>query len=135
MLGNAHVLPDSRLKDQNQAALMVDWQLTDGRTVRLEVVPVYCANCGVKYGHVPRDTTAFACWLCRRCHETHGDIAGTYAVPDEDFNQAVQAEMEARFGRALTEAEIIDAIRDHRLGPALEALARESPYPVRSEGY
>jgi hypothetical protein len=132
MAGNSHVLPDSRLHDQTQGSQVVDWPLPGGGTVRLEAVRIYCANCGKLYGWVPKDNTAFACWLCAKCFEKYGEAAGLCAVPDEEFRQAVQAEMRDRFGRDLTDAEIAALKSDNRLGRALELLERESPYPVPS---
>jgi hypothetical protein len=125
-----NMLPDSRLQDRNLETVMADWPLVGGGTVRIEVSPVFCANCGKKYGFVPKENTAFTCWLCRDCYETYGAIAGTFAMPDDDFNQSVQAEMEERFGHALTLAELAYVIDRGQLGTALEKLEKESPYPV-----
>jgi ribosomal protein L37AE/L43A len=111
---------------------MVDWEMPDGSTVRIEVEPVYCANCGKKYGFVPRDNTAFTFWLCRKCFDTYGEVANTYAMPDEDFNNAVAAEMEARFGHHLSDKEITDLTQGNNLGKMLEALERDSPYPSKN---
>lgn len=127
-MSNHHVLPDSRLHDP-KGTVMVDWPLTGGGTVRLEAEMIYCANCGKEYGYVPRENTDFACYLCNQCVERWGLLANTYAVPDDDFCAAVAAEMEARFGRHLTEAELIVAAEQGNLGTALEKLARESPFP------
>lgn len=127
-----NVLPDSRLaRRPDLGSVMVDWPLGDGTSIRLEAVKIYCANCGVPYGYVPRENTTFAFWVCASCAEKHGPVPGTFAVPDDEFNESVEHEVRARFGRDLTEAELIAAARDGRLGPALEALARDSPYPVR----
>lgn len=124
---NTHVLPSSRLQDATLGSQMVDWELPDGSTVRVEAVKVYCANCGKLYGHAPINQH-FEFWLCRKCHEDYGDIAGTFTVPDEEFNRAVQEEMQARFGRDLTGIELVTAAKEGRLGTSLELLARESPY-------
>ncbi len=124
------VLPDSRLHDANLATVMVDWSLPSGGTVRIEVAPVYCASCGVMFGYVPKENTSFAFWLCNQCFETYGAVVGTFAVPEEEFNQAVAHEMEERYGRHLTELELYREIEQGRLGTPLELLARESPYKV-----
>lgn len=132
MRGNTHVLPDSRLRDQTLGSQVVDWPLPGGKTVRCEAVRIYCANCGKLYGWVPKDNTAFAFWLCRKCFEAYGDCAGLCAVPDEEFAKAVVYEMRERFGRTLSEEEILYYGERGELGTALESLAKESPYPVPS---
>lgn len=132
MSGNTHVLPDSRLKDQTLGSMVVDWPLPGGRTVRCEAVRVYCANCGKLYGWVPKDNTAFAFWLCGKCHGKLGPAAGLCAVPDQEFADAVAFEMRERFGRDLSESEIAYHAGRGELGTALEKLAQESPYPVPS---
>jgi hypothetical protein len=126
---NEHLLPDSRLVDP-RGTLMVEWPLPDGTAVRLEVERLYCANCGKFYGYCPRANVTFAFVLCKRCFETYGAIAGTYAVPDDEFDRALAYELERRFGHAATTGEIVRAAAQDRLGPALEALARDSPYPA-----
>lgn len=123
------VLPDSRLQTP-RGTQFVDWALPDGSTVRCEVETIFCANCGKLYGYVPRENTAFVFWLCRACYERYGAIAGLLAVPDEEFRQAVHYEMQARFGRDLTELEIATLAEQGQLGRALELLEKESPYPV-----
>lgn len=130
--GNTLVLPDSRLKDQTLGSQVVDWPLPGGGTVRCEAVRIYCANCGKLYGWVPKDNTAFAFWLCAKCFESFGTAAGMCAVPDAEFAEAVAFEMNERFGRTLTETEIVYFQERGELGTALEKLARESPYPVPS---
>lgn len=126
------VLPDSRLKQRPDfGSQVVDWRLPSGETVRIEVVMVYCANCGKEYGYVPRENTSFAFWLCGKCFEKYGAIANTLAEPDEDFRRKVEAEMVERFGRGLSEAEIVYLAERGELGTALEKLERESPYVSR----
>ena len=127
------VLPDSRLAS-SQGGVMVDWPLTlpDGteRTVRVECVPVFCGNCGVPYGYVPKDNTTFAFYLCPPCFEKYGEVAHTYALPDDEFNRNVEHEMKERFGRPLTASEIAVAADMGLLGKKLELLIAESPYKV-----
>jgi hypothetical protein len=122
------VLPDSRLKDPNQGAVMADFTLPSGQTVRLQMSPVFCANCGADGGYVPTENMTFAFYICQKCHDSCGAIAGTLAVPDEEFRRTVAYEMEERFGKALTAEEIHLAVETGRLGTALDALLRESPY-------
>lgn len=129
--GNTHVLPDSRLGHRPDfGCFMADWPLPDGRTVRVEVQPIFCANCGKLCGHCPRENTTFLFYQCPKCFGQFGALAGTMAVPDDEFNRAVSAELTARFGRTLTEFEIAAAKDRGVLGRALELLERESPYPV-----
>ena len=123
------VLPDSRLANPN-GAKMVDWPLADGRTVRLECVPVFCANCGAPYGYVPKDNTAWAFWLCQPCFDKYGVIANTMVASDDEFCQNLAFEMNERFGRELTAAELQSLQEQGQLGSAIEKLAKESPYPV-----
>jgi hypothetical protein len=126
----ADLLPDSRLTQRpDLGATVVDWQMPGGGSVRVEVVPIYCAACGKMYGYVPRENTAFAFYLCRKCSENWSPLPGTFVQPDDDFCRAVAEEMVARFGRPLTDAELAAAAGAGGLGRALELLAKESPYP------
>mgnify|MGYP001613420978 CR=1 FL=1 len=125
------MLPDSRLSQRpDLGCQVVDWPLAGGGIVRIEAQPIYCGNCGVLYGWVPRENTTFAFWLCQQCFELYGNVVGCCAVPEDEFNKAVAYEMEERFGRGLTVGEIAVAKDLDRLGTALEKLERESPYPV-----
>lgn len=108
---------------------MVDWTAF-GKTVRIEMVPYYCANCGKKQGYVPKENTSFAMYLCKKCHETLGDIAGTYAMPDDEFCQNVANEMTEKFGRGLTDLELFALMEKGELGRELELLNKESPFKV-----
>ena len=111
---------------------MADWECPDGTVVRLEVEPVYCANCGALVGHSPKENMIFGFHLCNPCFAKYGAIAGTLAVPEEEFNRAVAYEVLKRYGRQMTDLEL--SIESHRgtLGTTLEALERDSPYPVPS---
>lgn len=128
MVGNAHILPDSRLQNETLGSVMMDWPLPGGGVVRIEAVRVYCGSCSKEFGLVPRDNTAFTFWLCSQCFAKYGAIANTYAMPDDEFNQNLAAEMESRFGHHLTPDGIRAAVEGHDLGPALEALMRDSPF-------
>ena len=130
MHGNAHLFPDSRLKDQSKLAQMVDWPMPDGTTRRVEAIPIFCANCGKALYMVPKDNTAFAFAQCRKCFEKFPPPEGYFAQPDDEFCRSVQYEMEQRFGRHLTELELAAAAEQGQLGKALELLEKESPYPV-----
>lgn len=132
MNGNTHFLPDSRLHDQDFGTIMGNWPLPDGTTVRCEMCPVWCANCGKMYGYVPKENTTFGFYLCAKCHEAYGDVAGMFAVPDDEFRAAVHHEMRSRFGRILSDLEVAYYKERQELGTALTKLESESPYPVPS---
>ena len=118
-------LPESRLKDRNQGSKFMDWPLQDGATIRVEVVPVFCANCGVDNGYVPKDNTTFAFFLCRRCFEVYGEIAGTYAEPDQQFWTTVREAMEEEYGHVLDQRELM--ILAAQGWGVLAPLVKESP--------
>ena len=123
------VLPDSRLThNPTLGSVMVDWLMPDGTTVRVEVVPIHCANCGCDGGYVPLANTTFAFWLCQPCFETHGPPPGTVVSSDEAFRQKVAAEMQDRFGRPLSSEELGLKHEAGDLGRPLELLLRESPW-------
>lgn len=63
----------------------IDWNIS--RTGN-EWVYLYCANCGCDGGRVLDNevSSAFAFYLCNSCAEKHGEVAGTYAVPDDQFS-------------------------------------------------
>lgn len=100
------LLPDSRLRE------------TKGAVNRAGVwwVPVFCANCGVPYGYVPEENCTFACWLCEKCEPTYGPVAGVMLMPDEVFWQKVQQEQLDRYGRLLTEQELLQ-VQDEAATP------------------
>jgi hypothetical protein len=122
----APVLPDSRLASP-KCTVMADWALPDGTTLRCEVEPYFCANCGKHCGYCPRENTTFAFYLCPSCFDTYGAPAGLHAQPDEEFWTAVEAEMVAKYGRTLSAAELA-VMSETDLPPALQLLLRESPY-------
>ena len=74
-------------------------------------VPVFCANCGKDGGLCPEEST-FMFYLCDRCFETHGEIAGTMTVPDAVFYDRVAQEQAATYGRALDRAEVLQVIEE-----------------------
>lgn len=119
------ILPDSRLTRSDLGAVIMDWPLSNGRTIRLECIPCFCANCGCSGPYVPRDNTTFACWLCNKCVETHGEIVGTYLQPDHEFWAALDAEMVARFGRSATPIEIATLLDQG--DRTFEKLLKDSP--------
>ena len=125
------LLPDSRLKTPKDT-VMGDFELSDGRTVRIEWEPAYCAQCGKLYAMVPKENTTFVFCLCQKCYKALGEqlISGHYWCPDDEFAANVVAEMDARFKRTLTDQEVYDAALDGNLGKPLEALMRDSIFPA-----
>jgi hypothetical protein len=92
----ADLLPDSRAKN------------TKGRIFASSGVwvPVFCANCGVDGGSCPEENMTFICWICAKCAETYGKIAGTMWMPDQVFFEKVKQEQMASYGRYLEEQEL-----------------------------
>ena len=125
------VLPDSRLSSARET-VMADWPVEgpDGttRTIRLELEPIFCINCGKPNGYVPVGIMSWVSFLCVPCSGTWGEAASALYSPDQEFWDAVGAEMVARFGRALTQAELERLAHRGELGRNLELLERESPY-------
>lgn len=48
----------------------------------------------------------FLFYLCNKCAETYGSIAGTMMMPDEVFFEKLKQEQIAAYGRYLTQQEI-----------------------------
>lgn len=48
----------------------------------------------------------FMFYLCNKCAETHGAIAGTMLMPDEVFFEKLRQEQLAAYGRYLTQEEL-----------------------------
>src|SRR5262245_969867 len=126
------ILPDSRLRHApTLGSQVVDWQLPGGGTVRIEVVPMYCANCGHGGPFVPMENTASCFYLCNHCVDTCGPIANTMILSDQEFNELVAYEMVERFGHGLNPEQIALAVDQGQLGRPLEALLNDSPYLSR----
>ena len=121
-------LPDSRLRTKKGTVHAV-WRI-NGKSVRVELEPVFCANCGVPHGYVPVENTTFACWFCERCAETWGGVASGCMIPDAEFHRKVEGAMLTHFRRVLT-AEEIGRLQAQGWGP-LKSLVRESPYLGRA---
>lgn len=115
MPDSAHILPDSRPK------------VVRGRVcVRgTTFVPIYCANCGAPGGGVPEEHMTFAFWLCRKCGETWGEMAGTFTVPDEVFFEKVKQAQLEKYGRFLSVDETAKELDNE--SSTLSKLAREAP--------
>lgn len=96
------ILPDSRARE------------TKGRvfTPMGAFVPIFCANCGVPGGHCPEENMTFICWICNKCAETYGAIAGTMFMPDEVFWERLKQEQLAAHGRYLTPLELAKVVEE-----------------------
>jgi hypothetical protein len=130
------ILPDSRLANPN--SFVGDWTLPDGTTVRLLVENVYCCSCGKLFGLCPSENMVDVVCTCRKCFEAYGAEldSSVYVSSTDEFCEAVGYEMQERYGRTLTDVEILNEAKDSNLGPALEALMRDSPFPCSdSEGF
>ena len=74
------------------------------------IIPVYCAQCGMKWGMVPEKGITFAFVLCNECAETMGPIAHTYSEPDAVFWRRIEAAQQEAYGRLLNADELIVAL-------------------------
>jgi hypothetical protein len=90
------LLPDSRAKDTKGCIF----------TAAGVFVPVFCASCGAHGGSCPEENMTFLFYLCNKCAETYGDIAGTMLMPDEVFFQKLKEEQMASYGHYLTQPEL-----------------------------
>ena len=68
-------------------------------------VPVFCANCGRDGGSCPEENMTFMFYLCGKCAETYGQIAGTMMMPDEIFFEKLKQEQMESYGHYLTQSE------------------------------
>jgi hypothetical protein len=98
-LHKANILPDSRMKTIHTPRGMV--QGPGGMWL-----PVFCANCGADGGLCPEENMTFMFYLCNKCSETHGQIAGVMMMPDEVFYEKLKQEQLASHGRYLTPLEV-----------------------------
>ena len=123
---NQNLLPDSRLRRATKGVIKILF----GRWGMLNMVPVFCANCGKLGAYVPEENMTFACWLCDGpCSDQWGNLAGTYTSSDEEFWRKIAEEQAERYGRPLTQLEYQDAI-DHPW-TAMKLLLKESPIKTR----
>ena len=111
------ILPDSRPRERRGAKFMqgMFW------------IPIFCANCGADGGFVPQENCNFAFYLCTKCCEQWGGLAGTYTVPEEVFWAKVREAQMEKFQRLLNPLEQIEALKDEH--HVLAKLAREGPKP------
>jgi hypothetical protein len=115
------LLPESRM--QNPTGVI---RIEFGPWGRINMQPIFCANCGTLGAYVPAENMTFACWLCPgTCSEQWSPLPGTYTTPDEVFWEQAKAEMLAKYGHFLTEEGVRQAEAD-KTG-ALSTLLKESP--------
>lgn len=74
-------------------------------------IPYFCANCGKESGWCPDEAT-FMFYLCRKCEETHGQVAGLMRLPDEDFWEKLKQEQMASYGHYLTQEELAKVVEE-----------------------
>jgi hypothetical protein len=130
-MSQPNVLPDSRLKDPKET-VKADWSWRNPatglvETIRLELEPIYCFNCGKPNGHTPRGLMSYVSWMCEACAETWGGEAKLHNCADADFWAKVKEACLEIYGRELTQADLERLAAEGRLGQ-LELLERESPY-------
>jgi hypothetical protein len=97
----ADILPDSRTRS---GAGSIPSKLGN-------LIPIYCANCGDFYGHVPEKMITFAFALCNDC-EKLGDIAHMYKEPDAVFWARVEEAQREEHGRVLSAQELLVQLDD-----------------------
>jgi hypothetical protein len=96
------ILPDSRPRERKGAV-----QTPDGW-----MIPIYCANCGCKYGMVPERMITFAFALCQSCADVYGNDAHFYEEPDAVFWERVANAQAEEFGRPLNPMELATELDD-----------------------
>lgn len=99
MLNTTELLPDCRTHVDHTPRGMI--QGPGGMWV-----PVFCANCGVDGGMCPEVNMTFIFYLCKKCADTYGEIAGTMMMPDEVFFEKMRQEQMASYGRYLNQDEL-----------------------------
>jgi len=100
---SAVLLPDSRLKDRLKGIV----RATVGIFGTINWVPIFCANCGKPNGYVPEENMDFVCWLCAPCSERWGSQYGLALMPDEVFWQKAHHEQLEKYGRLLSDRELL----------------------------
>ena len=68
--------------------------------------PVFCMSCGKEGGLTTCEGTTFLGWLCDDCGK-YGDIDGAFVEPDRIHWARIELEQRERFGRVLTEEELV----------------------------
>jgi hypothetical protein len=80
-------------------------------------LPLHCANCG-KDGGLVMETDwelvkNWAFYLCDPCADKWAPLANTCLAPDEVFWQKVHQAQLDNYGRALSDLELVEALKDH----------------------
>ena len=118
---NIDILPDSRAKNAVNVTIMAY------KGIGMNMVPLYCANCGVPGPLVFEANCTFAFWLCNEnqndCAAKWGALAGTWTEPDAVFFDRVKSEMLETYGYELSPQEIIEVLKDD--SSVLSKLAKE----------
>lgn len=89
----------------------VDWSMS---SPGWEWEYLFCGSCGTDGGRVLKTylPKEFAYYICEDCLEKYGHVVGTYVEPDEIFRQKVVQAMQEEYGGTLTEAQILDELKD-----------------------
>ena len=116
---SADVLPDSRARNSKDVVLV------NG----INYVPIFCANCGRRYGMVPESQITHVTALCDTggCSEQYGHAAHFMADGDTAMREntaEVHAALVKKLGRPITGAELDEMARTGA-EPKLSALYRD----------
>jgi ribosomal protein L24E len=90
----------------------------------IQYEPIFCGNCAAQGGYVVVGKHNFAFWLCSKCEEKHGEVAGLMKIPDEVFWAKVNDAMKEEHGRVLTPLEQVEQLLDDH--SPLAKLARDN---------
>ena len=124
-MANENLLPDSRMASPT-GVIRIEF----GEWGRINMQPIFCANCGKLGAYIPEENMTFAFWLCNGpCSDQWATLAGTYTSSDEVFFEKVAQEMLETYGHYLTEKEVIAA--EAEKSGAFRALLNESPIHPR----
>ena len=116
---NQDLLPDSRLTQPKGVV-----RIAFGEWGRLNMQPIFCANCGKLGAYVPEENMTFAFWLCDHpCADSWATLAGTYTTSDEVFWETVAHESLEKYGHYLTEQDVLQL----PTSGSLSTLLRDSP--------
>lgn len=75
-------------------------------------IPFYCANCGKECGSCPEENMRFMFYLCPKCAESWGEVAGVMALPDEVFWEKLKQEQMAHFGYYPNQQELAKVLEE-----------------------
>lgn len=89
-------------------------------------VPLYCINCGADGGLVDEAGVAAMmdhAYICEPCADKWGELFGASPIPDEIFWGKLRAAQMEKYGRMLTDFELVEALKDEH--SMISKLARE----------